>query len=60
MILPFSMTMIWLDQAYANHDGGLPSILLAPLLANLHDDPRWQPFLDKIGVLAYWREMEER
>ncbi len=40
----------WLEQAYDNRDSGLPAMLLEPLLANLHDDPRWEPFLDKMGL----------
>jgi adenylate cyclase len=40
----------WLEQAYDNRDGGLASMLLDPLLANLHDDPRWESFLDKMGL----------
>ena len=40
----------WLEQAYDNRDPGLPQMLLEPLLANLHDDPRWVPFLDKMGL----------
>jgi hypothetical protein len=40
----------WLDEAYDNRDGGLTHLLLDPLLVNLHDDPRWEPFLDKMGL----------
>ena len=40
----------WLEQAYDNRDAGLPQMLLEPLLANLHDDPRWTDFLDKMGL----------
>ena len=40
----------WLEQAYDNRDSGLPLMLLDPLLANLHDDPRWEAFLDKMGL----------
>jgi len=40
----------WLDQAYDNRDSGLTLMLLEPLFANLHDDPRWEPFLDKMGL----------
>ncbi len=40
----------WLEQAYDNRDSGLPAMLLEPLLTNLHDDPRWEPFLDKMGL----------
>ena len=40
----------WLDEAYDTRDAGLPSMLLNPLLANLHDDPRWTALLDKMGL----------
>ena len=30
-------------------DPGLSEIAIDPLFANLHDDPRWLPFLRKIG-----------
>jgi adenylate cyclase len=40
----------WLEQAYDIRDAGLTHLLLDPLLVNLHDDPRWEPFLDKMGL----------
>ena len=40
----------WLNEAYDNRDAGLPQMLIEPLLANLHDDPRWEPLLDKMGL----------
>ena len=40
----------WLEQAYVNRDSGLPFLLPEPLFANLHDDPRWPAFLDKMGL----------
>ena len=40
----------WLERAYENHDGGLLSVLVEPLLSNLHEDSRWIPFLDKMGL----------
>ncbi len=40
----------WLEQAYDNRDPGLAQMLLEPELANLHDDPRWIPLLDKMGL----------
>jgi TolB-like protein/Flp pilus assembly protein TadD len=39
----------WMDKAVANRDTGVMSFLTEPLLANLHNDPRWLPFLRKIG-----------
>ncbi len=40
----------WLEQAYDNRDSGLPTMLLEPLFASLHDDLRWELFLDKMGL----------
>jgi hypothetical protein len=28
----------------------LPMTLTDPMFANLHDDPRWKHFLDKLGL----------
>ena len=41
----------WLNQAYDNRDAGLASLLIDPELASLHDDPRWESLLDKMGLL---------
>jgi tetratricopeptide (TPR) repeat protein len=40
----------WLDKAVAYHDPGLSEIAVEPLFANLHQDPRWLPFLRQIGM----------
>jgi len=40
----------WLERAHDNRDAGMTNLLLDPLLANLHDDPRWEPLLDKMGL----------
>jgi len=40
----------WLKQAYDNRDTGMNGLLLDSLLVNLHDDPRWEPLLDKMGL----------
>ena len=39
----------WLDKAVAYHDSGLSTVAVEPLFANIHDDPRWLPFLRKTG-----------
>lgn len=39
----------WLDKAMAYQDPGLAEIAVEPLFANLHQNPRWLPFLRKIG-----------
>ena len=40
----------WLDHAYEVRDGGLSEMLGEPLFANLHDDPRWTAFLEKMEL----------
>src|SRR5256714_309604 len=40
----------WLERAYAQRDPGLSSIKSNALLRNLHGDPRWQAFLEKMGL----------
>ena len=40
----------WLERAYAQRNAGLCQIKLQPLLRNLHGDPRWPPFLKKMGL----------
>jgi tetratricopeptide (TPR) repeat protein len=39
----------WLDKAVGYKDGGLSEILAENLFANIHSDPRWLPFLRRIG-----------
>ncbi len=40
----------WLDKAVEYNDPGLVDIFASDILfANLHDDPRWLPFLESIG-----------
>jgi hypothetical protein len=39
-----------MERAYAQHDPGLISMKVDPLLRSLHADPRWQPFLEKMGL----------
>ena len=39
----------WLDKAVQYKDAGLAQIRGTLLFANIHDDPRWLPFLERIG-----------
>lgn len=39
----------WLARAVAHHDSGVVNFVNEPLLASLHNDPRWLPFLRTIG-----------
>ena len=39
----------WLEKSAAAHDPLIATIVTEPLLDRLHDDPRWLPFLRKVG-----------
>jgi TolB-like protein/Flp pilus assembly protein TadD len=39
----------WLDKAVAYKDGGLSEIVPQKLFDKIHSDPRWLPFLGKLG-----------
>ena len=39
----------WLDKAFAYHDQGLGEIVTENLFDKIHSDPRWLPFLRKLG-----------
>jgi TolB-like protein len=40
----------WLNKAVEYHDLYLSVVAIHPMFANLHSDPRWLPFLRKIGL----------
>jgi hypothetical protein len=40
----------WLDKAVAYHDPGLAQIAVEPQFADIRSDPRWLPFLRRIGM----------
>jgi adenylate cyclase len=40
----------WLERARRQRDAGLPTLRPDTLLPNLHDDPRWDAFLRKVGL----------
>jgi tetratricopeptide (TPR) repeat protein len=47
----------WLEQSLVIRDSGIASLLGDPPLRDLRTDPRWQPFLEKLGLLEFWLEM---
>jgi tetratricopeptide (TPR) repeat protein len=40
----------WLERAYVQRDPGLGMMKLSKPLWKMHHDPRWQPFLEKMGL----------
>ena len=40
----------WLDKAVRRKDTGLTLITIQPEFDNIHEDPRWLPFLESIGM----------
>jgi TolB-like protein len=42
----------WLQIAFDNHDPGILTLLMDPLLRGLRDDPRYKNFLAKLGLPA--------
>ncbi|MCP4204144.1 MAG: protein kinase [bacterium] len=46
----FDRTFEWLERAYAQRDSGLSVLALNPNFATLHADPRYQSFLEKVGL----------
>ena len=47
----------WLEQSVVIRDSGIITTLGNPALLGLRTDPRWQPFLEKLGLLGFWLEM---
>ena len=40
----------WLERARAQRDAGMSMIRASPSMRGLHSDPRWRPFLKKVGL----------
>ena len=40
----------WLERARVQRDSGVVETKVSPFLRSLHGDPRWDPFLRKIGL----------
>ncbi len=50
----------WLEAAWQYRDPGLANILGEPAFVNVHFDARWEPFIEKLGLLEAWRKMPAR
>ncbi len=47
-----------LDRAIDSRSISLAYILTSPFLANVHDDPRWEPALERVGLADAYRAMQ--
>ena len=54
------MAFEWLEITYAQRDGGITHILGDPAFDSVHDDPRWEPYLLKLGLLDAWKDLQGR
>jgi tetratricopeptide (TPR) repeat protein len=50
-------TFEWLDYMMENSGYYPIFILTETAFRSIHTDPRWQPFLEKLGLLEFWLEM---
>jgi TolB-like protein len=50
-------TFEWLDNMLENSDYYPTFILTETAFRSVHSDPRWELFLEKLGLLEYWLEM---
>ena len=53
-------TFEWLEVSFEQRDGGITHLLADPFLNVLYKDPRWEPYLLKVGLLDYWKEQQAR
>jgi len=50
----------WLDIAFERRSSYMTNLIVNPWLAPLHDDPRWEVILDKMGLLEYWKKLQAK
>jgi TolB-like protein/Tfp pilus assembly protein PilF len=50
----------WLDIAIKRKESFVAQLIFNPWLAPLHDDPRWEKTLDRVGLLKYWEKSQAR
>ena len=51
-------TFEWLDYMLENSDYYPTWILTETEFHSVHSDPRWEPFLEKLGLLEFWLEIK--
>jgi adenylate cyclase len=51
-------TFEWLDYMLENSDYYPTWILTETAFRSIHSDPRWEPFLEKLGLLEFWLESD--
>jgi TolB-like protein/Tfp pilus assembly protein PilF len=42
---------VWLERARVQRDAGMSMVRALPTLRGLHGDPRWGPFLERVGLV---------
>ena len=50
----------WLDIAFEQKESHMVQLITNWWLAPLHDDPRWEKILDKMGLQEYWTELQAK
>ena len=50
-------TFEWLDYMLENSDNFPTWILIETAFRSIHSDPRWESFLEKLGLMEFWLEM---
>jgi tetratricopeptide (TPR) repeat protein len=56
----FDKAFEWLDISINKKETYVSQLIFNPWLAPLHDDPRWEKVLDKVGLLKYWNKSQAR
>lgn len=54
-----SLALEWLQKANDSRDGGLAVLLGNPVFTKLTADARYASFIEKLGLLPYWQEMNK-
>jgi len=49
----------WLETSFEDRDGGITHLLSGDIFESLYDDPRWEPYLLKLGLLDYWKKQHK-